>query len=127
PSILADCPTVPIQIADFAPVMISAGFPATFPLSRRKLSTARKTPLSSFTSTYEGSGSPSVIIGRYPGTISSNTNRFSDCARNIPVENIRQKITRDCFMIINDLLLYLRSEEHTSELQSRENLVCRLL
>src|SRR5690606_41318024 len=24
-------------------------------------------------------------------------------------------------------LLYLRSEEHTSELQSRENLVCRLL
>src|SRR5690606_39887416 len=25
------------------------------------------------------------------------------------------------------LLLFLRSEEHTSELQSRENLVCRLL
>src|SRR5690606_41869430 len=25
------------------------------------------------------------------------------------------------------LLMYLRSEEHTSELQSRENLVCRLL
>src|SRR5690606_40375553 len=27
----------------------------------------------------------------------------------------------------NSLLLYNRSEEHTSELQSRENLVCRLL
>src|SRR2546427_1722292 len=26
-----------------------------------------------------------------------------------------------------DLLLYLRSEEHTSELQSQSNLVCRLL
>src|SRR5690606_39862873 len=25
------------------------------------------------------------------------------------------------------LLLYVRSEEHTSELQSRENIVCRLL
>src|SRR5690606_41367861 len=27
----------------------------------------------------------------------------------------------------NDVIVQLRSEEHTSELQSRENLVCRLL
>src|SRR5690606_41353367 len=27
----------------------------------------------------------------------------------------------------SDMIPYLRSEEHTSELQSRENLVCRLL
>src|SRR5690606_41404482 len=31
------------------------------------------------------------------------------------------------FKIAGGLLLFLRSEEHTSELQSRENLVCRLL
>src|SRR5690606_39326138 len=30
-------------------------------------------------------------------------------------------------LLINGLLPYMRSEEHTSELQSRENLVCRLL
>src|SRR5690606_41337360 len=29
--------------------------------------------------------------------------------------------------ILRDVLLGVRSEEHTSELQSRENLVCRLL
>src|SRR5690606_40976247 len=28
---------------------------------------------------------------------------------------------------IHDAVIFIRSEEHTSELQSRENLVCRLL
>src|SRR5690606_39589883 len=45
-------------------------------------------------------------------------------------------VTRKDFMILRkklqkemkiDLLSFPRSEEHTSELQSRENLVCRLL
>src|SRR5436309_5900008 len=30
-------------------------------------------------------------------------------------------------MLTGGVLLFVRSEEHTSELQSRENLVCRLL
>src|SRR5690606_41267315 len=33
--------------------------------------------------------------------------------------------SRETLLLLNNLLL--RSEEHTSELQSRENLVCRLL
>src|SRR5690606_41731374 len=33
----------------------------------------------------------------------------------------------DWFTSTSTLLFYVRSEEHTSELQSRENLVCRLL
>src|SRR5690606_15287601 len=32
-----------------------------------------------------------------------------------------------CGIVTDDPLVLLRSEEHTSELQSRENLVCRLL
>src|SRR5690606_41325531 len=34
---------------------------------------------------------------------------------------------KDEKLVINNVLNYPRSEEHTSELQSRENLVCRLL
>src|SRR5690606_41592695 len=32
-----------------------------------------------------------------------------------------------CAFAVGAVLLWIRSEEHTSELQSRENLVCRLL
>src|SRR5690606_39564485 len=36
-------------------------------------------------------------------------------------------VDRHVFDVKRDVLFCLRSEEHTSELQSRENLVCRLL
>src|SRR5690606_28072940 len=45
--------------------------------------------------------------------------RLNDCLRRLPTKTA----ILNCFMI----LLFDRSEEHTSELQSRENLVCRLL
>src|SRR2546430_10146660 len=35
--------------------------------------------------------------------------------------------TRSCVLSVRDLEGLLRSEEHTSELQSQSNLVCRLL
>src|SRR5690606_41117956 len=47
-----------------------------------------------------------------------------------PVINTKAKVCNLCFRIIFEETrkkLFLRSEEHTSELQSRENLVCRLL
>src|SRR5690606_42147366 len=40
-----------------------------------------------------------------------------------PLEYLRHPDTRAAY----DIQLQVRSEEHTSELQSRENLVCRLL
>src|SRR5690606_40376392 len=44
------------------------------------------------------------------------------------IEEILSKSNRIEDILINpQLFLDLRSEEHTSELQSRENLVCRLL
>src|SRR5690606_40948295 len=52
---------------------------------------------------------------------------------NVQVLCIRSLLRRDrysCFTSGDDVIVHLdvlRSEEHTSELQSRENLVCRLL
>src|SRR5690606_41454200 len=43
-------------------------------------------------------------------------------------EALLRSIVREPFMVpFEDLPFPVRSEEHTSELQSRENLVCRLL
>src|SRR5690606_41793684 len=39
----------------------------------------------------------------------------------------RMELASTTLIVISRTLLSLRSEEHTSELQSRENLVCRLL
>src|SRR5690606_41141594 len=54
--------------------------------------------------------------------------------RNIPLDRIEQEIydiagVRVVTQFVDDIYIVvdmLRSEEHTSELQSRENLVCRL-
>src|SRR5690606_40766944 len=43
----------------------------------------------------------------------------------VPLHHIRDK--RHAIFLPAMHIAYLRSEEHTSELQSRENLVCRLL
>src|SRR5690606_40897318 len=40
---------------------------------------------------------------------------------------VEQGIRLDRVLVIDELFTPQRSEEHTSELQSRENLVCRLL
>src|SRR5690606_39601487 len=41
--------------------------------------------------------------------------------------NILPDMIRQRFLLVNFPFIQHRSEEHTSELQSRENLVCRLL
>src|SRR5690606_6992973 len=69
-----------------------------------------------------------------------NARRFSDLLSRLPevqeahaltgeMDYILKVVTPDLKSLsnfVNDVLLPHRSEEHTSELQSRENLVCRL-
>src|SRR2546427_3566377 len=43
------------------------------------------------------------------------------------VDHLRHRVTQQNNVLIEGLDLALRSEEHTSELQSQSNLVCRLL
>src|SRR5690606_12545863 len=57
-----------------------------------------------------------------PGAVSGG-----EIAFRIPKLNVSQKITVKNMELQADESVVLRSEEHTSELQSRENLVCRLL
>src|SRR5690606_40636971 len=51
---------------------------------------------------------------------------FDEAQANVGVEKYRERFT-DIGIYENRLFDGVRSEEHTSELQSRENLVCRLL
>src|SRR5690606_40115645 len=44
-----------------------------------------------------------------------------------PVTTLEQLAARGTTAVVADTYPWVRSEEHTSELQSRENLVCRLL
>src|SRR5690606_41871984 len=48
-------------------------------------------------------------------------------ARQTTLPNQQQKLQQQCQEFKEQLIANGRSEEHTSELQSRENLVCRLL
>src|SRR5690606_24510100 len=45
----------------------------------------------------------------------------------VPVREVTPRVTKTGAFNLNDFRWYDRSEEHTSELQSRDNLVCRLL
>src|SRR5439155_9221761 len=54
--------------------------------------------------------------------------RWSTCAASVPtLWTVRRRPLRTCAPFIECTTIYLRSEEHTSELQSRGHLVCRLL
>src|SRR5438034_8125068 len=60
------------------------------------------------------------------------TNWFEDFFRGLALEFWRQAVTpqeteQDVHFINSELALPQRSEEHTSELQSHSDLVCRLL
>src|SRR5690606_41277752 len=60
------------------------------------------------------------------GDVERVSARFANLVRNLgakPGDRVAVQVEKS----IEALMLYLRSEEHTSELQSRENLVCRLL
>src|SRR5690606_41780728 len=82
---------------------------------------------------YDSNGFGGIIISRnreiYFGGIAvgihhskgSNTKTFSFCQSDVFMGNVNNKQSSRCTTHLG------RSEEHTSELQSRENLVCRLL
>src|SRR5690606_41129295 len=78
-----------------------------------------------------GSGNFLVIAYKEMRAIEAEINKRrgeADRASDIPLTNFRGIELRDFPAEIARLALIIaRSEEHTSELQSRENLVCRLL
>src|SRR5690606_11001725 len=45
----------------------------------------------------------------------------------LTIIDVESKYLKLCQQLLKNVYFYRRSEEHTSELQSRENLVCRLL
>src|SRR5690606_41446836 len=70
-----------------------------------------------FRSTNMAGGSSCIESGFYISVIENNG-----------VEYRKLKDSHaDTWLSFSNLLTWIRSEEHTSELQSRENLVCRLL
>src|SRR5690606_40857109 len=62
---------------------------------------------------------PSAWWSKEPGTVTISITD-QPTARSLVVRNMGAAG-------VNETMLLIRSEEHTSELQSRENLVCRLL
>src|SRR2546430_9847713 len=65
--------------------------------------------------------------GNYHVMLTAAGSGYSQCAERA-VTRWREDVTRDnwgTFIYLRDI--YSRSEEHTSELQSQSNLVCRLL
>src|SRR2546430_6590671 len=66
-----------------------------------------------------------------PISVSSRRRVASDALRAWPSGRLRSKMTFGCLPVTSQISAtssaMLRSEEHTSELQSQSNLVCRLL
>src|SRR5690606_40027259 len=68
------------------------------------------------------------IVLRVPkSTLFPYTTLFRSCQRSQITSRSSENTCNDVLHRWNSLRTLLRSEEHTSELQSRENLVCRLL
>src|SRR2546430_5362413 len=61
------------------------------------------------------------------GNLTSQVRNIADVAKAIAAGDLSKKITVDVKGEIFELKNTIRSEEHTSELQSQSNLVCRLL
>src|SRR5690606_39428998 len=66
-----------------------------------------------------------LILGYYKHLLRLPQRFFDTMRTGEPISRINDAVKIRAF--INDALITVRSEEHTSELQSRENLVCRLL
>src|SRR5690606_41888389 len=79
-----------------------------------------------YTTLFRSIAISSVCFNHIPGINPNSINTLL-------VEKITQNSCRGNFSVRHNLIIYkvvvrrFRSEEHTSELQSRENLVCRLL
>src|ERR1035437_10566169 len=71
------------------------------------------------------SASP-LAASRLPGSILAAASRL-DCAVAMSCLEAATFASKSCIWILFELSLAARSEEHTSELQSRQYLVCRLL
>src|SRR5690606_41980566 len=97
----------------------------------RLLRHPRRPPLFPYTTLFRSALAPSISITisidvsiAYPSLpVSANLSTTSYISHAIPTK----KATRRRFLTVTKEESLPRSEEHTSELQSRENLVCRLL
>src|SRR5690606_39876841 len=67
------------------------------------------------------------VMQPVPDQIAANANQVQTGYRDYQELALSRLGLRKLYGITLTLALFLRSEEHTSELQSRENLVCRLL
>src|SRR5690606_41886097 len=94
-------PPPPPTLFPYTTLFRSASTPPSWPSASRTALTYRCQPSRWLRSTYGSPPTPDTISSRWPGAAATVTRRSMANGR--------------------------RSEEHTSELQSRENLVCRLL
>src|SRR5690606_41654114 len=72
-------------------------------------------------------GDVSVDVGRQSGDVSSDLRACGQDARKVVGQGIEPGFEHGVGKRTPHRQMLDRSEEHTSELQSRENLVCRLL
>src|SRR5690606_41243606 len=103
--------TLPLP-ADSYPLSLHDALPIY--CSSSTLSLARITPLSAYSAATFSSTGVSALHGPHH---SAQKSRITSLSREGSTTSRRNRSTAFCS----------RSEEHTSELQSRENLVCRLL
>src|SRR5690606_41050016 len=68
--------------------------------------------------------SASFLLSKSTSISAFITSKVSEAPKRATASSYIFKASSDCFEACNN---NIRSEEHTSELQSRENLVCRLL
>src|SRR5690606_39657293 len=76
------------------------------------------------------SGRAKILPGCLPAkeVLKGRINAFIICHIVVPQKGYQLPLIRSPFMVKTRIIARtFRSEEHTSELQSRENLVCRLL
>src|SRR5690606_40236623 len=103
--------------------------PAAHPLALPSFPTRRSSDLTTMHAAIDGEGPAGIDFASSPGTPCVVTGATSACVTR-PIyagTTTRWPTFAPPYLSTSVLLMTPRSEEHTSELQSRENLVCRLL
>src|SRR2546427_6255156 len=63
----------------------------------------------------------------FPYTTLFRSEQLQDLGVRAVAERAQQRGRRELLLLVDVIYVHIRSEEHTSELQSQSNLVCRLL